>query len=74
MKILGIGVDIIENKRIEKSIKSQTFKKRIYTIRELKQSEGISNKTAFFKKASTAGYTVNYFSICNDWSAGIRIA
>ena len=54
MKILGIGVDIIENKRIEKSIKSQTFKKRIYTSRELKQSEGISNKTAYFSKRFAA--------------------
>ena len=54
MKILGIGVDIIENKRIEKSIKNQTFKKRIYTFRELKQSESISNKAAYFSKRFAA--------------------
>ena len=29
MKILGIGVDIVENKRIQKLIKNPLFKKRI---------------------------------------------
>ena len=38
MKIIGIGVDIIENKRIKNSIKNHRFKKRIYSSRELKQS------------------------------------
>ena len=38
MKILGIGVDIVENKRIQKSIKNPLFKKRIYSSKELKQS------------------------------------
>tara|TARA_B100001564_G_C20486823_1_gene599717 strand:+ start:177 stop:563 length:387 start_codon:yes stop_codon:yes gene_type:complete len=54
MKILGIGVDVIENKRIEKSIKKQAFKKRIYTSRELKQSEKIKNKVAYFSKRFAA--------------------
>ena len=31
MKILGIGVDIIDNKRIKESIKNNKFKRRIYT-------------------------------------------
>ena len=44
MKILGIGVDIIENKRIQKSIKNPLFKKRIYTFKELKQSKDMDNK------------------------------
>ena len=38
MKILGIGVDIIENKRIKKSIKNDKFKNRVYSSRELKLS------------------------------------
>ena len=36
MKILGIGVDIIKNERIRKSIKSNKFKNRIYSMKELK--------------------------------------
>ena len=35
MKILGIGVDIIENKRIKNSIKNHKFKKRIYSTKNL---------------------------------------
>ena len=32
MRIVGIGVDIIENKRIKNSLKNLKFKKRIYSI------------------------------------------
>ena len=35
MKILGIGVDIIENNRIKNSIKNSNFLKRIYSTKEL---------------------------------------
>tara|TARA_B110000008_G_scaffold246374_1_gene257202 strand:- start:277 stop:663 length:387 start_codon:yes stop_codon:yes gene_type:complete len=54
MKILGIGVDIIENKRIKNSIKNIRFKKRIYSLKELKQSNSISNKTNYFSKRFAA--------------------
>ena len=54
MKILGIGVDIIENKRIEKSIKNRNFIKRIYSSKELIESEKINNKVAFFSKRFAA--------------------
>ena len=54
MKILGIGVDIVENKRIQKSIKSPLFKKRIYTSKELKQSYTVNNKVAYFSKRFAA--------------------
>ena len=54
MKILGIGVDIVENKRIQKSIKNPLFKKRIYSLKELKQSNVASNKAAFFSKRFAA--------------------
>ena len=54
MKILGIGVDIIENKRIEKSIKNRNFIKRIYSSKELIESDKINNKVAFFSKRFAA--------------------
>ncbi len=54
MKILGIGVDIVENKRIEKSIKNPLFKKRIYTSKELKQSSIVNNKVGYFSKRFAA--------------------
>tara|TARA_B100001057_G_scaffold412653_1_gene428839 strand:+ start:137 stop:523 length:387 start_codon:yes stop_codon:yes gene_type:complete len=54
MKILGIGVDIIENKRIKHSIKNIKFKKRIYSNRELYQSSLVKNKTNFFSKRFAA--------------------
>ena len=48
MKILGIGVDIIENKRIKKSIKNNNFKKEFIVHKELKQSKFIKNKIGYF--------------------------
>ena len=54
MKILGIGVDVIQNNRIKKSIKSSNFKKRIYSSKELKQSKLIKNKVAYFSKRFAA--------------------
>ena len=50
MKILGIGVDIIKNERIRKLIKSNKFKSRIYSTKELKLSKKTKNKIAFFSK------------------------
>ena len=54
MRILGIGVDIIENKRIGKSIKNSKFKNRIYSSKELAQSSLIKNKISFFSKRFAA--------------------
>ena len=54
MKILGIGVDIVENARIQKFIKNPLFKKRIYTLKELKQSKKVHNKVGFFSKRFAA--------------------
>ena len=54
MKILGIGVDIIENKRIKKSIKSNNFKNRIYSAKELKLSALSINEISFFSKRFAA--------------------
>ena len=54
MKILGIGVDIIDNRRIKKSIKSNKFKSRIYSFKELELSKKTKNKVAFFSKRFAA--------------------
>ena len=54
MKILGIGVDIVENRRVQKSIKNPLFKKRIYTSKELKQSNSVNNKVSYFSKRFAA--------------------
>ena len=54
MKILGIGVDIVENNRIQKSIRNPLFTKRIYTPKELKQSNDVNNKVAYFSKRFAA--------------------
>ena len=54
MKILGIGIDIIDNKRIKQSIKSKKFKDRIYSHREINLSEKTKNKVSFFSKRFAA--------------------
>ena len=54
MKILGIGVDIIENKRISNSIRNLKFKKRIFSEKELKQASLLKNKTNYFSKRFAA--------------------
>ena len=54
MKILGIGVDVIENKRIKSLINNKNFIKRTYGRNELKQSNKISNKTNYFAKRFAA--------------------
>ena len=54
MKILGIGVDIIQNKRIKDSIKNHKFKNRIYSSNELKLSSYSKNKIGYFSKRFAA--------------------
>ena len=54
MKILGIGVDIIENKRIKSSIKNSKFINRIYSTNELKQSLLSKDKIGYFSKRFAA--------------------
>ena len=54
MKILGIGVDIIENNRIKNSLKNTKFKKRIYTDNELRQYVLSKNKNNYFSKRFAA--------------------
>ena len=54
MKILGIGVDIIQNKRIKDSIRNHKFKDRIFSSKELKLSNYSKNKIGFFSKRFAA--------------------
>ena len=54
MKILGIGVDIIENKRIKNSLRNTKFKIRVYNNKELKQSNLLKNKVNYFSKRFAA--------------------
>ena len=54
MKIIGIGVDIVDNKRINKLIKNKQFVSRIFSKKEIVQSKKIKNKTNFFSKRFAA--------------------
>ena len=54
MKVLGIGVDIIKNKRIKSSIKNSKFINRVYSAKELKQSSLSRDKTSYFSKRFAA--------------------
>ena len=54
MRILGNGVDIVDNTRIKKSIKSNNFIKRVYSNNEIKESKNVKNKVNFFAKRFAA--------------------
>ena len=54
MKILGIGVDIIQNHRIKNSIKNHKFRDRIYSKNELELSVSSKNKIGYFSKRFAA--------------------
>jgi len=54
MKTLGIGVDIIQNSRIKKSITNKKFLLRIFTNDEINKSKKTKNKTTFFSKRFAA--------------------
>ena len=54
MATLGIGVDIVENSRIRKSINNKKFLFRIFTKDEIIQSRKTNCKVAFFSKRFAA--------------------
>ena len=80
MKTLGIGVDIVQNSRIRKSITNKNFLLRIFTNDEIVKSKKTKNKIAFFSKRFAAkeafskalgtgfrkGLNFNDISIVND--------
>ena len=54
MNIVGNGVDIVKNKRIQNAIKNKNFLNRIYSKIEIKASKKIKNKVNFFAKRFAA--------------------
>ena len=54
MKIIGTGVDIIENSRIKKSILNNSFLNRVFTNKEILISEKMKNKSSYFAKRFAA--------------------
>ena len=54
MKILGIGVDIVKNKRIQSLIRNRNFIKRTFGSKELKFSKEKINKINYFAKRFAA--------------------
>ena len=54
MDIIGNGVDIVENKRIEKSLKIKGFIKRVFTKSEINKSKKLKNRTSYFAKRFAA--------------------
>ncbi len=54
MKIIGTGVDIVENSRIKKSIANNYFLNRVFTNKEILISKKIKNKTSYFAKRFAA--------------------
>ena len=54
MKILGIGVDVIQNKRIKILVNNKKFIKRTFGNNEIKFSKKIIDKTNYFAKRFAA--------------------
>ena len=54
MKILGIGVDIVENIRIHKFLKSINFIKRVFSSSEILLAKNITNKKSYYSKRFAA--------------------
>ena len=54
MKISGIGIDIIENIRIKKSIRNKRFINRIFTKKEILNSKKIKNPFSYYAKRYAA--------------------
>ena len=54
MKILGIGVDIVENIRIHKLLKNKLFIKRIFSNSEILIANKIKDKKSYYSKRFAA--------------------
>tara|TARA_Y100001970_G_scaffold253467_1_gene328274 strand:+ start:1236 stop:1679 length:444 start_codon:yes stop_codon:yes gene_type:complete len=54
MKILGIGVDVVHNKRIKSLIYNKRFIKRTFGNNEIRYSKKITHKTNYFSKRFAA--------------------
>ena len=54
MKILGIGVDIVENSRINKSLKNNLFIKRIFSNTEILIANKLKDKKSYYSRRFAA--------------------
>ena len=54
MKILGIGVDVIRNKRIQNLLRNKSFINRTFSKDEIISSKKIKDKTNFYAKRFAA--------------------
>ena len=54
MKTLGIGVDIVENKRFKNLVKNINFIKRTFGEKEIKLSQKTLNKSNYYSKRFAA--------------------
>ena len=54
MNIIGNGVDIIKNSRINRSLKIKGFINRIFTKNEIEQGKKLKNKIKFYAKRFAA--------------------
>ena len=54
MKIIGIGVDIVENSRIQKQLKNKNFITRIFSKKEILHAEKIKDKVSYYAKRFAA--------------------
>ncbi len=54
MHILGVGIDIVQNKRIKSSIKKKSFILKIFGKNEINLSKKNKNKSNFFAKRFAA--------------------
>ena len=54
MKILGIGVDIVENSRIGKLLKNKLFIKRMFSNSEILIANKIKDKKGYYSKRFSA--------------------
>ncbi len=54
MKILGIGLDIVDNRRVKSLIKNKNFINRAFSKNEIKYSKKTINKTSYFSKRFAA--------------------
>ena len=71
MKILGIGVDIVNNQRFKKLIKNKNFIKRTYSANEIKFSIKKKDKVYFFAIVITNlkfASTISFFAIRDSFS------
>jgi len=54
MKILGIGVDIVDNSRIDRSLKNNSFIKRVFSKSEILSAKKTKDKKSYYSKRFAA--------------------